>query len=268
MTSGAIYLDAIGLLAPGLNGWEQSQQVLRGEHPYDATAQPVPQITLLPPNERRRAPAAVRIAFGAAEEAVRSASVLGGDLATVFASSDADMSILHRICSSLATPGRVISPTDFHNSVHNAAAGYWSIGASCRLTSSTVAAYDFSFAMGLIEAANLVLHDGMNVLLVTYDVPPPAPLFEHRPIAEPMALAMVLTPAPTANTLASLQFNGSDGEISAVDPRFDALWRSVPPARALPLLTLIAKHQTAAVTLECPAGRSVSILVSFGADAL
>jgi len=263
VSSAPIYVDAIGLLAPGLHGWEQSQLILRGEHPYDAKAQPVPQITLLPPNERRRAPAAVRIAFGAAEEAVRSASILGGDLATVFASSDADMSILHRICSSLATPARVISPTDFHNSVHNAAAGYWSIGASSRLTSSTVAAYDFSFAMGLIEAANLVLHDGMNALLVTYDVPPPAPLFEHRPIAEPMALAIVLTPAPTAHTLASLELSDSDAEVSAVDPRFESLWQSVPPARALPLLTLIATRQAGAVSLECPAGRSLRIQVGF-----
>jgi hypothetical protein len=258
----AIYVDAIGLLAPGLLGWEQAQAVLRGEQPYDTQTAPVAQLTLLPANERRRAPPAVRIAFGAAEEAVRSASSAANNLATVFASSDADMSILHRICAALATSTRVISPTDFHNSVHNAAAGYWSIGAGSRLTSSTVAAYDFSFAMGLLEAANLVLQDGLSTLLVAYDVPPPAPLFDHRPIASPMAVAMVITPAPTTHTVARLQLSNGNDAPSTVDSRFEPLWKAVPPARALPVLALIAKRAAGAVSLACPAGQSLRIQVS------
>jgi hypothetical protein len=201
------------------------------------------------------------MAFGAAEEAVRSASIPASDMASVFASSDADMSILHRICGALTTPARVISPTDFHNSVHNAAAGYWSIGASSRLTSSTVAAYDFSFAMGLLEAVSLVLHDGLNTLLVAYDVPPPAPLYEHRPIASAMAVAMVLTPTSTAHSIAKLTLSNTDDAVTTVDARFASLWQSVPPARALPLLALLASRQPGAVSLACPGNQQLRIQV-------
>ena len=35
----------------------------------------------------------------------------------VFASSDADLAIIHRICVALTATPRLISPTDFHNSV-------------------------------------------------------------------------------------------------------------------------------------------------------
>jgi hypothetical protein len=261
-STSAIFVEAVGLLAPGLIGWEHTQAVLRGERLYETQTLPAPQLTLLPPNERRRAPPAVRIAFGAAEEAVRAASMPASNMATVFASSDADMSILHRICSALATATRVISPTDFHNSVHNAAAGYWSIGASSRLTSSTVAAYDFSFAMGLLEAANLVLHDGLHTLLVAYDVPPPAPLYEHRPITAPMALAMVFTRTRTPQTVARLELSNTDDPVSAVEPRFEPLWQTAPPARALPLLALIAKREVGVVSLACPADRRLRVQVS------
>ena len=45
-----------------------------------------------------------------------------------------------------------ISPTRFHNSVHNAAAGYWTIGAHCMQAATAISAYDASFAEGLLEA--------------------------------------------------------------------------------------------------------------------
>src|SRR3546814_5260866 len=124
--------------------------VLRGE----ATFQPEPLAPyappLLPPNERRRATPVVRQAFRVAEEAIAGRDA--GDLATVFAGSDADMAILQRISAALATPERIVSPTDFHNSVHNAAAGYWGIGTGSRAPSTTLAGYDASFALGLLEA--------------------------------------------------------------------------------------------------------------------
>src|SRR3546814_15329258 len=117
-----VYLHAIGLAAPGLPDWPQARGMLRGE----ATFQPEPLAPyappLLPPNERRRATPVVRQAFRVAEEAIAGRDA--GDLAPVFAGSDADMAILQRISAALATPERIVSPTDFHNSVHHADAGY------------------------------------------------------------------------------------------------------------------------------------------------
>ena len=261
MTTG-VFVDAVGVLGPGLNGWSAALTVLRDEAAYDGTQMPTAQPTLLPANERRRAPPAVKLAFAAAEEAVRGTQVGADTLATVFASSDADMSILHRICAALTLPTRSISPTDFHNSVHNAAAGYWSIGAASRLPSSTVAAYDFSFAMGLLEAYAYVAEENVNTLLVTYDVPPPEPLYAHRPIVAPMAVALVLTATRTAQTIARLQLTPCDAPITPIDTRFAALCATVPPARALPLLTMLARETAGSVALECPANRALRVEVS------
>src|SRR3546814_16907728 len=110
-----VYLHAIGLAAPGLPDWPQARGMLRGE----ATFQPEPLAPyappLLPPNERRRATPVVRQAFRVAEEAIAGRDA--GDLATVFAGSDADMASLQRISAALATPERIVSPTDFHNPI-------------------------------------------------------------------------------------------------------------------------------------------------------
>jgi hypothetical protein len=258
----AVFVEAVGVLGPGLNGWSATRAVLRDEVTYDAAQVPTAQPTLLPANERRRAPPAVRLAFAVAEEAVRATPIGAESLATVFASSDADMSILHRICTALTQPTRSISPTDFHNSVHNAAAGYWSIGAASRLSSSTIAAYDFSFAMGLLEAVAFVAEENVNTLLVTYDVPPPDPLYEHRPIVAPMALALVLTATRTAQSLAQLELRSCDAPATPQDARFASLSAAVPPARALPLLALLARETTGSVVIDCAQRRAVRIDVS------
>ena len=67
--------------------------------------------------------ARARVATAACEAAQRDAAVA----ATVFTSSGGDGDNCHAICETLATTDRLISPTRFHNSVHNAPAGYWSI---------------------------------------------------------------------------------------------------------------------------------------------
>lgn len=171
-----VFVESPGFAAPGLAGWAQAQAVLRGEQVYAPQALEPYQPALLPANERRRATPAVRLAFRVAEEAVHNADAAPRDLASVFATAEADTTILHRICSALAQESRAVSPTDFHNSVHNAAAGYWSIATKATRPSVTLAAYDATFITGLIEACGLVHGEGCKVLLAVYDLQPPEPL--------------------------------------------------------------------------------------------
>ena len=49
-----------------------------------------------------------------------------------------------------------ISPTRFHNSVHNAAAGYWGIATGATAAANALCAYDASFGAGLLEALTQV----------------------------------------------------------------------------------------------------------------
>jgi hypothetical protein len=93
-------------------------------------ARPLPSI--LPPNERRRAPDTVAVALEVAQAACVNAGRDPAQLATVFASTYGDLAITDYMCSTLARAPTTLSPTRFHNSVHNAAAGYWTIATGCR----------------------------------------------------------------------------------------------------------------------------------------
>ena len=91
-------------------------------------------------------------------------------------------------------PAREVSPTSFHNSVYNAPAGYWSIATHSRLASTSVCAYDVSFAAGLFEAAAYATVEHQPVMLIASDLPFPAPLHAIRPVEESFAAALLMTP--------------------------------------------------------------------------
>ncbi|MGH8460322.1 MAG: beta-ketoacyl synthase chain length factor [Stenotrophobium sp.] len=236
-----LFIESVGLAAPGLADWMAARPVLRGEQPQVVQELSVYQPNLLPPNERRRATAAVRLAFRVCEDAMNASEFKPAELAGVFASSEADTGILHRLCTALADEARAVSPTDFHNSVHNAAAGYWSIAAGARLPSVSLSAYDASFTAGLLESATLAHGDNCKVLLAAYDIRPPEPLYATRPLAQAMGVALVLTPQRSARSLASLGITLSRAaETVMADAQLEGLRCCNPAGRALPLLRLLA----------------------------
>ena len=75
--------------------------------------------------------AGVAVALEVALAACRAADRDPATLPSVFASTHGDLAITDYMCETLATDPTAVSPTKFHNSVHNAAAGYWTIGAGC-----------------------------------------------------------------------------------------------------------------------------------------
>lgn len=246
-----LYVAAIGIAAPGLAGWPQARAVLRGEQALVSEELPLYQPTLLPANERRRATPAVRLAFRVAEEAVAATDIAPSALAGVFATSEADTTILNRICSALASDGRAVSPTDFHNSVHNAAAGYWSIAASARLPSVTMAAYDATFVAGLLEACTLAHGENYDTLLAAYDIAPPWPLSEGRAIRCSAGVSLIVTPQLGAHSVASLRISSTaDVSTRMTDAALESLRVANPALRALPLLQLLAQQQQGAVVLD------------------
>lgn len=254
-----LYLHAVGLAAPGLPNWPEGAAVLRGEQACDPQPLPLHSPQVLPPNERRRATASVRQAFRAAEEAVagRDAS----QLATVFAGSDGDLTILNRVCTALATGSSALSPTDFHNSVHNAAAGYWGIGIGSRAPSTTLAGYDGSFAQGLLEAGLQVASQRQPVLLVVFDVPAPEPLLHARHLTCSASCALWLDAAPGPAPLARLQLAlSTETETPLDDPTLEALRLGNPALRALPLLHALARGLAGArVVLPTASGRNLAV---------
>ncbi len=249
-----LYVNGIGTLGPGLIGWRETRAVLAGASPYRETARPEPTASILPPNEHRRSSTIVRWAVHVAQEAIEQAQVNPRKVATVFASSCGETGVLDRLCTALATPQRVISPTLFHHSVHNAAAGYWGIATGSQQSSTALACNDSSFCAALLEAAAYAHIEERLVLLVAYDLPPPLPLYVARPLREGFAAAFVLAGTPVDHSLAQLDLNLSDdlsGDVTNMeDAGLEALRSGNPAARSLPLLAAVAGHQAACVCLE------------------
>lgn len=154
---------------------------------------PRPQPAILPPNERRRAPDTVAVALEVGHAACVNAGRDPAQLPTVFASTYGDMSITDYMCGTLAKAPATLSPTRFHNSVHNAAAGYWSIATGCHKPYCALGAGDYTFAAGLFAAALQVCADHTDVLLVAYDIDARGPLLEIAHSRGVLGVAVVLS---------------------------------------------------------------------------
>lgn len=259
-----VCIDAVGLAAPGLNGWSGACATLSGARAYAAEELPRYAPSLLPPNERRRATEVGRLAFQSAEEAIAGLNGSADQLAAVFTSSGGDTDIVNLICASLASPGRPVSPTHFHNSVHNAPAGYWSIATGSRLTSTSLSAYDGSFAAGLMEAAVLCRGENQPVLLVAYDSQPKEPIYSKRPLTAPFSVALLLQPEAGNRSLARLELDFCQGQTESglPDSELEALRLGNPAARSLPLLACLAHDQSAELVLPSVEGIQVAVKVS------
>ena len=234
----------VGVVGPGLADWATGAPMLAGTQPWTEVATVIPPPARLPATERRRAGAIVKLAFAVAEQAVAAARVDVATLATVFSASSADTANCHALCEALAQPERIVSPTRFTNSVHNAAAGYWHIAAGSRAASTSLAAFDGSFGAGLLEAAAQAAAAGQPVLLVAADLPYPHPLQASRPLPDAFGVALVLAPAGTPAAIARLGLSLQPGGVALSacrGARLEALRGSIPAARGLPLLQALAR---------------------------
>jgi hypothetical protein len=246
-----IGITGVGLLGPGLADWTHGAPLLRTPSDWKAAPTVVPAPDRLPPTERRRASVAVRAAVVVADQACAMAGVDAGGAATVFTSASGDPAICHAMCEALAKPERLVSPTRFTNSVHNAPAGYWHIAVQSRRASTSLAAYDASATAGLLEAAVQCAATRAPVLLVACDMPYPAPLHALRPLPDVFAFALWLVP-DGAPAPWRLQLKPADGGAPARcdGEGLERLRQSIPAARALPLLQALARNQHASMVVE------------------
>ncbi|MDQ2962992.1 MAG: beta-ketoacyl synthase chain length factor [Pseudomonadota bacterium] len=247
----AAYIDGIGLLGPGLPNWTVGEAVLSGNAPYVEQLAQLPAAATLPAAERRRVGRVVKLALAIGYQAAAAAGQDPSRLATVFTASAADGDICHEICQMLATSDRRISPTRFHNSVHNAPAGYWSIATGAKAPSTSLCAFDGSFCAGLLEALCQVLVAREPVLLIAYDTCYPEPLHRTRPIADAFGIALLLSTERGEPTLGRV-----DAELTAdaadvmADPPLESLRMGYPAARGLPLLMALARGQARRQVLD------------------
>lgn len=171
-------------------------------------------------------------------------------LHSVFACSEGNTESLENVLSALMQINRPVSSHQFAHLGHNAPASLWSMVTRSHPPSTSLGAYDGSFAARLLEAVSQA-REGVPVLLVAYDVPPPKALADSRPVPAPFASALVLAAEASTHSVSRLHVRiaGDRSEDSLDIPDLEALRARNPAARRLPLLRLIAAQAAGVVVL-------------------
>jgi len=259
-------IEGVGVLGPGLPDWPAAMRVLTGVSSWQPAPPTLPPPLLLPSAERRRTGDVVRLTLAVGLEATARAGTDPATLPAIFSSSGSDAQNCHEICEVLASAERQLSPTRFHNSVHNAPAGYWGIATGCRAAANSLCAHDASFGAGLLEAFCQVAVDRTPVLLIAYDTSYPPPIRSVRPIPYAFGVALLLAPARQAAAAPHIELSWSTASADRMeDHALEQLRGSVPAARSLPLLKLLARGANGCVRLDYLDGARIELKVSHAA---
>ena len=254
-------LRALGLWTPGYadaRSW--SRRHLGPDVDGDADAK-TPRAELLPPMLRRRTSLLTRMAAEVAAQAITGAGFDPARVSVIYGSVYGEIRTTLDLLGALLVPDAPLSPTKFHNSVHNTAAGYVSIAAHNRGGNAALTAGRSTLAMGLLECAGLVACGLGPAVLVIAEEPLPEPLAAGRsygPLAAAFALAGPDTAAAGLASGAGLldmsvrTCHLRQGESAAADraPTLPPGLADNPCAAALALVEVAARGEACTVALE------------------
>ncbi|WP_430391830.1 beta-ketoacyl synthase chain length factor [Dyella sp. 20L07] len=222
MSALKIHVEGIGVWSAALGDFAALQAQEQGLDVVAPAARPP--AAMLPANERRRAPESVLLAVEVAGQAVTMSGRAASELPCIFSSAYGDQLISDYMCATLAQAPSELSPTRFHNSVHNAPAGYWTIVTGCNAASSAISAGHASFGAGLLEAAALCIAEQRPVLLVCSDIAGSGPVGEMSNSQTAFGCALVMAPQAGPRTLCRLDL--------ALQPHAGASLHPGPPTGA------------------------------------
>jgi hypothetical protein len=258
-------ITGIGAWSRGFQNWDEFQTVCDSLDAEKADWN-MPAPTQIPGRERRRAPALVKLAVEVAHQACDMGMMQKTDVASVFCSAMGDSEIATYICQTLASPIKALSPTKFHNSVHNAPAGYWSISAENRAPSNSVAGSRHSFPVALLEASVLAAAEGRPVLLVAADIQVRGPYAAVYPIQNPFGAALLIQNQPdhTGGWPVTLECRNGTVDWPELNNSFlHELSETNPAARCLRLIEAIALQEQ--TTIQWPLNDSTSLNLELSA---
>ena len=243
-------LLGVGVWGRGFENWNTLQTKLLGEqtHVDDELTMATPKPVMIPANERRRAPLLVKMAVEVSDQALQQSGLKSEDVACVFGSGLGDTEITDYMCRVLASDVKQLSPTKFHNSVHNAAAGYWTISSECMKVANSVAAYHETAGLAFLEA---ITHCSLNdepVLITLFDDRAHAAYRSIFDADEAFACSFLICPDDfsTAEPLVRLSARLIDGEPLSkpvLNGDFTSLYERNPAAKALSVLSVLARWQ-------------------------
>ena len=205
--------------------------------------------SLLPTMVRRRTSEATRIAVSAATRACSNAGT-GHNLPAVFVSLSGEILVTDKLCQAIAKNEYPLSPTHFHNSVHNTASSYWSMSSESQMPMMAMSALEDGFALGLLESWCQLQTGAERILLVVYEEEAPVHLLPNY-IWEPCAISLVLShPASELAAISRpLQSTQKSGRAAV-----DSIASSSPAMAGLPLLKTLLKNNSGRYNVEVSQG--------------
>lgn len=263
-TTLSVDVAGVGAWAPGLVNWPAWRAWLRHEGEPDPDAPQRPRPIGLTASERRRAPVHVLAACATAEQAIANQEIDARNTACVFASAYGDATVIDYMCAVLADTPAHLSPTRFHNSVHNAGVGHWTIARDWHGPSNAVTGLNASFGAALLEATSQCVAENRAVLVIANDEPGAGPLKEVLGTRHSLACGLLLKPAlqETASPGLDISLEPTTHEASDVQhPDARELAAGNPCGAGVVLLEALATGAHTRLTLAASAGSSLSIRV-------
>jgi hypothetical protein len=269
-------ISAVGCWGHGFTNWPELSDLLATKMESGSDT-PIkkneliflsPKLEIIPPNERRRAPLPVKLAVESSWQATQSADIDPKHLACVFVSGLGDTQLTDYMCKVLATELKQLSPTKFHNSVHNAAAGYWTISTGCMKAANSVAGFKNSVSLALLEAVIQCVHENTPILITFYDVPIAQiqqPLFPNAN-EHPLSVSLIIEP---------LQDNSISPTLELAVINETTVWPTLnvgilqndyeknPTAKIFALLKMLAEAKTNTIRLPLSTGTSVQLSITY-----
>jgi hypothetical protein len=247
---------SVAIDAPGLPDWQAAREVLAGRAAWDRSRL---RQASAPAVVRNEWPPFVKASLRAGLEALDGAGLHASDVPSVFASCGGDGVALHRVCERVACATPDVDATLFRDSLHDAPAAYWHAALSAAAASTSVCAFEGTFAAGLVEAAAQAIVGGTPVLLVACDLPHPPPLSSLWNVTLPFAAAMVVAPR-SGRGHAQIGVELSDVHVDSDWPEaVGAELRMNPAAAGLPLLALLARGEAGRAVLPGHADNAVIV---------
>ncbi len=269
MSSNSFSCNVIGLGAWGdyCDSWGGLAELLKSNEVVpEKVAGPKPQI--IPANERRRAPLPVRLAVESSWQASQMAKVDPKELSCVFVSGFGDTQLTDYMCKVLAGDSKELSPTKFHNSVHNAAAGYWTISTGCEKAANSVAGFENSVSVTLLEGMIQCVEENKPILLTFFDAPVSQVLTDIMGPGDSFACSIVIVPESfasqsdyTKKITATLELANCEWPaLNVCSDVIKASYTNNPSARVIPLLELLV-GESGSNTIELPLSEQTALSV-------
>ena len=240
-----VYVRGLGFWTPG---YASPEAWCRGESDPSVIA---PEVALLSGPLRRRATGLTRVAVEVLHQAIRTADCEVSTIPILWATAHGEHTTAIKILDMMRSGEGKLSPTHFHNSVHNTASGYASIALGNCSPSTTVTGGVELVASTFLEAICHLETAAQDVAVVLADEPL-LPPFERSEGAALLALAFCLSSRSEGARAVLTDFRRDAVAPVKHHDRFGPLY----VGGALPLLERIVLGRPGTVALEVVSERS------------